>query len=181
MNAPFPSGSLPAYVPSFGYEAPIYDEEGYKHDPYTDEWFKTLQQCADIVFGEGVGVVDPKMPIWRSNMDNKKPLLCRLGIHTRTYNDATFISSARRCQRCDDWMDENEGRIVEQERQYWDNYTEGYSDPVTFTSDASTNCTCGLQAGPVLGQIHTCYDAKNHSGPHICQCGATFYFPEENQ
>lgn len=59
MNAPFPSGDLPGYSPSMGYEAPIYDEHGSKHEPYTEKWYEVLQRCADTVFGKGRGRVRP--------------------------------------------------------------------------------------------------------------------------
>lgn len=50
MNAPFPFGDRPAYSPGAGYEAPIYDRNGVKHEPGTEEWFRIVYECADEVF-----------------------------------------------------------------------------------------------------------------------------------
>lgn len=52
FDLPFPHGSLPGFCPSAGYEAPIYDEYGVKHEPYTDEWHRILDECREVVFPE---------------------------------------------------------------------------------------------------------------------------------
>lgn len=47
-----------------------------------------------------------------------RPLLCRLGIHTSTFLDSALVVSAYRCNRCDGWVDPDEGERVERARAF---------------------------------------------------------------
>lgn len=50
----------------------------------------------------------------------KKPLLCRLGWHTQIYGDGAMFTSARRCNKCDEWVDKEGGAAVDAERRKWE-------------------------------------------------------------
>ena len=51
FDEPFPYGTLPVRFIGAGYEAPIYDKHGIKREPYTEEWYAAVEECAAVVFG----------------------------------------------------------------------------------------------------------------------------------
>ena len=52
-------------------------------------------------------------------MRKRHPWLCGLGIHTSTYVDSAMFSSASRCNHCGEWLDPEEGSLVDRERELW--------------------------------------------------------------
>ena len=60
-------------------------------------------------------------------MAKRIPLLCRLGFHTSTYSDGAMFNSASRCNKCEQWVDPEEGALVDRERKLWGAGTPGES------------------------------------------------------
>lgn len=57
---------------------------------------------------------------------NKRPFLCRIGLH-QWYIDGAMFTRADRCNNCDEWKHPVEGRRVELERDAWEQAVPGES------------------------------------------------------
>lgn len=52
--------------------------------------------------------------------DPKKPLLCRIGIHTSYYADSAWFITVQRCNRCDEPVkDKGQAVRLQRERELW--------------------------------------------------------------